>query len=75
MGIEILEYVGFTIDIAGKILIGYTAIMVHHRFYKEHRVDAKVFKTMKKEQTYGIIGLVFIIMGYIMQFPAKWPFF
>lgn len=66
-----MEFLGFTLDLAGKILVAYTAIRVHYRFRKEHRVDEEVFKSMKREQFLGIVGIVFIVAGYLMQIPAK----
>ncbi|MDP4000790.1 MAG: hypothetical protein Q8P83_00940 [bacterium] len=66
-----LEFIGFTIDTLGKILVAYTAIRVHHRVWKEHRIDGKVFKEMKNEQMLGIIGILMIVCGYILQVPHK----
>ena len=64
-----MELLGETLDVIGKIMIAYTAIMVHFRFRKEHQIDEKVFKTMKSEQLIGIIGIVFIIIGYVIRVP------
>ena len=66
-----LELVGFTLDVAGKIMIAFTAIMVHQRFWKEHKVDEKVFQTMRRERLVGIWGIVFIITGFFLQLPSK----
>jgi len=68
---HVLELVGFTLDVAGKIMIAFTAIMVHQRFWKEHKVDEKVFQTMRRERLVGIWGIVFIIAGFLLQLPAK----
>lgn len=62
-----IEFIALTFDIIGKIMIAYTALKVHHRFRKEHRVDDMVFTAMKKEQTIGILGIVFIILGYLIH--------
>ena len=69
--IHTLELVGFTLDIAGKIMVAFTAIMVHHRFWKEHKVDDKVFLEMKRERNIGIWGIVLILLGFFLQLPAK----
>lgn len=66
-----MEVFGFTLDLIGKILIAFTAIKVHHRVMKEHRIDKQVFKEMKLEQIVGIIGIVLIIAGYLLQLPNK----
>jgi len=62
-----MEFIGFTLDVLGKIMVAYTAIMVHFRFWKEHKIDEVVFTEMRRERIVGIIGIVFIIFGYAMQ--------
>jgi rRNA processing protein Gar1 len=66
-----MEFIGFTIDVVGKIMIAYTAIAVHYRFWKEHKVDESVFKSMKKERLIGIMGIILIIIGFFLQAPFK----
>lgn len=66
-----LEFIGFTLDVIGKILVAYTAIAVHHRFWKEHKVDEFVFKAMKREQVIGIAGIILIVVGFLLQIPSK----
>jgi len=62
-----LELLGFTIHTMGEVLVGYTAIMVHHRVWKEHKIDEVVFEEMKKERFMGIIGLALIVIGFFIQ--------
>jgi len=66
-----MEFLGFTLDVIGKIMVAFTAIMVHHRFRKEHKVDERVFRSMRREQIIAIIGILFIIAGYFLQLPSK----
>ena len=47
----------------GEVMVGFTAIMVHHRVWKEHKIDSKVFAEMKHERRVGMLGLVLIIVG------------
>jgi hypothetical protein len=65
------DVLGFTLDIIGKILIAFTALMVHHRFRKEHKVDAKVFRAMHREQALAMLGIVLMVAGYVLQLPGK----
>ncbi len=58
---------GRTLDMIGKIMIAFTAIMVHHRFLQEHRVDEQVFRTMKREQRIAMIGVAFMVIGFILE--------
>ena len=66
-----LEFIGFILDTGGKVLIAFTAIMVHHRFRKEHKIDEKVFLETKHEQVIGVIGIILIIIGFLLQAPFK----
>ncbi len=65
------ELIGFTIGAMGKLMIAYTALMVNHRFLKEHKIDEKVFKAMSLEQKIGIVGIIFIITGYVIEVSFK----
>lgn len=65
------EFVGFTLDVIGKVMVAYTAIMVHYRFWKEHKIDEAVFMTMKRERIIGVLGVFLIILGYFLQIPSK----
>jgi len=66
-----MEILGFTLDVIGKLMVAFTAVMVHHRFFKEHKVNEQIFRIMKREQVIGIVGIVFIVIGYLLQLPAK----
>jgi len=61
-----MEFLGETLDIAGKVMVAFTAVMVHHRFRKEHKVDERVFQIMRKEQVIGIVGILLMIAGYVI---------
>jgi hypothetical protein len=52
-------------------MVAFTALMVHHRFRQEHKVDEKVFRSMRREQVIAIIGMLLIIVGFALQLPAK----
>ena len=62
--------IGETLDVVGKIMIAFTVLMVHHRFRKEHKVDEKVFKAMRREQVIGLVGIALIIIGYVLRLPS-----
>jgi len=66
-----VEFIGSTLDVIGKIMVAFTAIMVHHRFRREHKIDEKVFRAMRREQVIGIGGITLIILGYLLQAPLK----
>jgi hypothetical protein len=58
---------GFTIQIAGELLIAVMVLRVHHRVLHEHKMDKKVFATMKREQLIGYIGVACLVVGYLVQ--------
>ena len=66
-----MEFIGFTLETIGKILVAYTALRVHHRVWKEHSINKGVFRAMRREQIVGIIGIAFIVVGYVIQIPFK----
>lgn len=66
-----MDFLGFTLDVIGKIMVAYTAIMVHYRFWKEHKIDERVFVVMKRERIIGVLGIALIVVGYLLQVPSK----
>lgn len=62
-----LAKVGLTLDTLGKIILGITVLLVHRGIAKEQKINSKVLQIMGGEQTLGITGIAFIILGYIMQ--------
>lgn len=64
-------FIGFTLDVIGKILLGLTVLLVHRRIVKEHRFDGEVLRQMRQEQLIGGIAIALIIAGFILQAPSK----
>lgn len=62
-----MEFIGQTLQVSGEVMIGLTAIMVHRRVWKEHKIDPIVYKEMKREQVVGILGIAFLIIGFLLQ--------
>ena len=59
--------IGITFDVIGTILIASTVLRVHNRAREERAIDSRVINEMKKERATSIVGIVFIIIGYIFQ--------
>jgi len=59
--------IGITFDVIGTILIASTVLRVHNRAREERAIDSRVINEMKKERTATILGIVFIIVGYVFQ--------
>lgn len=62
-----LEILARTLDVVGKVLIAYTAMAVHHRVWRNHKIDRGVFKMMRVEQWLGVLGIILIISGYLIE--------
>lgn len=62
---------GFTIQTFGELLIAYTVLRVHGRVRQEHKIDARVFAAMKREQVIGATGMMLIVVGWLVQVVAK----
>ena len=62
-----LELAIHTLDVIGKILIALAAISVHHRFLNEHKIDTKVFRSMKREQKLAFLGIAMILISYFLE--------
>lgn len=62
-----MEIFAFTLDLIGKLLISFTAIMVHHRVQLEHKIDKKVYAEMKKEKALALVGIGFMVSGYLVH--------
>lgn len=62
-----MQIIGYTLDLFGKLLIAFTAIMVHHRVQQEHKIDKQVFDEMKKEKVLAMIGILLMIIGYFFH--------
>lgn len=67
----VLSFIGFTLDVIGKVLLGISVYLVHSRIMREKKIDKKVLKEMQKERSLVLIGLILIIIGYIIQLPTK----
>ena len=62
-----LLFWGLTIGITGKIIIGITVIRIHSKIVQEHRIDIVVLKEMRKEKNLAILGIIFMVVGYILE--------
>ena len=56
-----------TFDFVGKILIALTALLTHRILIKERKIDDLVLKDMKLEVGAGVLGIAFIIIGYVLN--------
>lgn len=58
----------WTFDFIGKVLIGISVLLVHHRISKEKMIDKIVLNEMRKEYYIAVAGIVFLTIGYVFHF-------
>ena len=66
-----MELLGHTLEFIGVFLVAFMAIRVHSRVREEQKVDNYVLKEMNREKIFGVMGIVFIALGYLLQIPLK----
>jgi len=66
-----VDIVGLVLEFIGTIMIAYTVMRVHYRVWKEHALDNKVFRAMKREQGIGVLGVLFVAAGFLLQLVGK----
>lgn len=63
----IMELLSNTLELVGTLLIAQAALQVHHRVLNEHKIDKRVFRIMRIEQSLGILGMVLVFAGYALN--------
>lgn len=58
---------GITLDTIGTVIIAYMALSVHAQVSKENKIDAYVKKAMHLERILGIVGVILVAAGYVIQ--------
>jgi len=61
------EIVTPTLEVIGHIMVAIVVLNVHTRVAKEHKIDKAVIRYMYKERIIAVIGILFIITGYIID--------
>lgn len=60
-------FLGITFGVVGKILLGITVMLVHHKIVTEHKIDKVVLSEMRRESRLALAGIIFIAVGYILE--------
>ncbi len=58
---------GITLGTIGKLILGIAVLRVHIWIFREHRIDNVVLNAIKREHVVTIIGLGFIVLGFILE--------
>ena len=65
------DAIGFILTTTGEVLLGAMVLIIHWHILKEHRIDADVLRQMKQEQFLGILAIMSIVTGFILQVSSK----
>ena len=58
---------GITFGTIGKLVLGVAVLRVHVRIFEEHSIDGVVLNAIRREQFVTMIGLFFIVLGYVLE--------
>jgi hypothetical protein len=62
-----LDVLAVSLDFFGKFLIVVAAFMLHGRLHKEKRIDKRVIRQIRKEQSLGLAGIIIMALGYVVH--------
>jgi hypothetical protein len=62
-----LKIIALSLEFSGTLMIAFTALRVHHRVLREHKIDKDVFRVMRREQYIGIIGAAMVTTGFLLN--------
>lgn len=65
-----MELLSLSLETAGTLMIAWAALRVHHRVLNEHKITGKVFRIMRLEQKLGVLGMMFVVAGYLLHLIA-----
>lgn len=63
-----LPIIALTLEFIGTLLIGIAVLRVHTKLQIEHKIDKKVLKSIIRERSWTIWGLILITIGFILNF-------
>lgn len=58
---------GLTFGTVGKLILGIAVLRVHIWMFREHSIDGVVLRAIQREHILTIVGLTFIVLGYIFE--------
>jgi len=62
-----LLFWALTIGVIGKVLLAAGVLIAHSTLAHEHRVDAAVLKSFRKEHIITLVGISLILLGYVLE--------
>lgn len=62
-----LLFWALTIGVIGKVMLAAGVLIAHSSLAHEHRIDAAVLKSFRKEHVITLIGISLILLGYVLE--------
>ncbi|PIP86739.1 hypothetical protein COV42_00735 [Candidatus Campbellbacteria bacterium CG11_big_fil_rev_8_21_14_0_20_44_21] len=62
-----LLFWGLLAGVLGKVIIGLSVVAVHVRIMKEHKLDKKVYHSIRNEKFWGIVGVLLMVAGFFLE--------
>jgi len=62
--------IGLTLIVLGIIFIALIVFKLHERIMRQQFINPDVIKIMRLEQLLGVIGVIFLVLGYVLEITA-----
>ena len=63
-------WIGLTLSTVGHLCIALTVLRVHHDVLRERKIGKLTTHDLRMEMSVGVLGVVLIIAGYVLQLYA-----
>lgn len=63
-----ISFIGFTLDVVGKLLIAYVTLRIHIKHFRTHHVEKS---DLRLDIVLSTIGISMISVGYFMRLPLE----
>lgn len=60
-------YLGLTLGMIGKLMLGFAVWRVHAFIIREHKIDGVVLSAMKRERYVTALGTLLLLLGYLLE--------
>ena len=64
-----LSFIGFTLDVLGKLLIAWVTLRIHVKHFKMHQVKKD---DIRLDVIMSTVGIIMIVAGYLFRLPYEW---
>lgn len=62
-----IDIIARILETSGTLCIAWATLSVHHKVLHDHAIDKAVFRTMKREQKFAILGIILILISFVVD--------